>query len=77
MNLLKYIKILESEICPCDSGIMNRDFCKNKVVKIFQTSKKQPEVQVMEMMRKSIKRCCMHPEQALCKGKTKESHALE
>ena len=44
---------------------------------ISQTSKKPPEVQVMEMMRKSMKRCCMHPDQAQCKGKIKEAHALQ
>ncbi len=77
MNPLKYIKILESELCPCGSGIKYRDCCKNKVVEISQTSKKPPEVQVMEMMRKSIKRCCMHPDQAQCKGKIKEAHALQ
>lgn len=39
--------------------------------------KKPPDVQVMEMMRRSLKRCCMHPDQAQCKGKIKEAHALQ
>jgi hypothetical protein len=77
MNPLKYIKILESELCPCGSGIKYSNCCKNKVVEISQISKKPPDVQVMEMMRRSIKRCCMHPDQAQCKGKIKEAHALQ
>ncbi len=77
MNPLKYIKILGSEFCPCGSGIKYKECCKNKVVAMIQTSKKPPEVQVMEMMRKSMKRCCMHPDQAQCKGKIKAAHALQ
>lgn len=77
MNPLKYIKILDGELCPCDSGIKYRDCCKNKVVAMPQTSKKPPEVQVMEMMRNSMKRCCMHPDQDQCKGRIKEAHALQ
>ncbi len=77
MNPLKYIKILNSELCPCGSGIKHRDCCKNKAMEMAQTSKKPTEVQVMEMMRKSMKRCCMHPDQAHCKGKIKEAHALQ
>ena len=77
MNPLKYIKILDSELCPCGSSMKYRDCCKNKVVTTLKTSLKPPEVQVMEMMRKSMKRCCMHPDQAQCKGKIKEAHALQ
>lgn len=77
MNPLKYIRILDGEPCPCGSGMKHKDCCKNKVMSISQTSKKPPEVQVMEMMRKSMKRCCMHPDQAQCKGKIKEAHALQ
>lgn len=62
MNPLKYIKILGNELCPCGSGLKYKDCCKNKEVKIVQASQKTPEVQVMELMRKSIKRCCMHPD---------------
>lgn len=77
MNPLKHIKILDGELCPCGSGMKYRDCCKNKVVAMPQPSKKPPEVQIMEMMRKSMKRCCMHPNQAQCKGKIKEAHALQ
>lgn len=77
MNPLKYIKILGNELCPCGSDDKYRDCCKNKVVEVPQTSKKPPEVQVMEMMRKSMKKCCMHPNKAHCKGKIKEAHALQ
>lgn len=31
----------------------------------------------MEMMRKSMKKCCMHPDQNNCKGKIKNAHALQ
>lgn len=77
MNPLKHIKILDSELCPCDSGMKYKECCKNKVELILQTSKKPTEVQVMEMMQKSMKRCCMHPDQANCKGKIKAAHALQ
>ena len=77
VNPLNYIKILENEPCPCSSGIEYRDCCKNRVVEITQLSKKPPEVQVMELMRKSTKRCCMHPDQPRCKGQIKEAHALQ
>ncbi len=77
MYPLKYIKILGSESCPCGSEIKYKACCKNKVMEMTEISKKPPEVQVMEMMRKSMKRCCMHPDQANCKGKIKEAHALQ
>jgi hypothetical protein len=77
MNPLKYIKVLGNELCPCGSDDKYRDCCKNKVVEVPQTSKKPPEVQVMEMMRKSMKKCCMHPNKGHCKGKIKEAHALQ
>jgi hypothetical protein len=42
-----------------------------------QAFKKPLEVQVMEMMRKSMKKCCMHPDQKHCKGRMKGAHALQ
>lgn len=77
MNPLKHIKILGNEFCPCGSNNKYGDCCKNKVVEVSQISKKPPEVQVMEMMRKSMRKCCMHPNKAHCKGKIKEAHALQ
>jgi hypothetical protein len=77
MNPLKHFRILDNELCPCGSGIEYRNCCKYKVATPVQASKKPPEVQVMEMMRKSMKRCCMHPNQEHCKGKIKEAHALQ
>lgn len=77
MNPLKHIRIFGSEFCPCGSGIKYQDCCKNKVVVPSQSSKKPAEVQIMEMMRKSMKRCCMHPDQSHCKGIIKEAHALQ
>lgn len=77
MNLLKYVKILNTETCPCGSEIKYKNCCKNRIVKISKASPKPPEVQVMEMMRKSTKRYCMHPDQTQCKGKIKGAHALQ
>lgn len=77
MNLWKYIKITGNELCPCGSGIKYKDCCKNKVAKTIQASRKPPEVQIMEMMRKSAKKCCMYPDKSQCKGKIKAAHALQ
>ena len=77
MNPLKYIKIWGNEACPCGSGIKYKDCCKNKGTTSNQNSKKPPEVQIMEMMRKSTERCCMHPNQSQCKGGIKKAHALQ
>lgn len=77
MNLLKQIKILETEPCPCGSGMKYKMCCKKNKVAISQTSKKPLEIQAMEMMQKSMKKCCMHPDQGRCKGKIKKAHALQ
>lgn len=77
MNPLKNIEVLDSEFCPCSSGVKHRDCCKNKKVTLPQASKKPPEGQIMDMMRKSMKRCFKHPDKAHCKGKIKEAHALQ
>lgn len=74
---MKHKRILDSELCPCGSETKYGDCCKDKVAAIPQPSKKPREIQVMEMMRKSTKRCCMHPDQAQCKGKIKKAHALQ
>ncbi|MGE6609349.1 hypothetical protein ACQKFG_02285 [Peribacillus sp. NPDC076916] len=77
MNLLNHFRISKWESCPCGSGKIYNDCCKNKEILPAQVSKKPPEVQVMEMMRKSMKKCCMHPDQNNCKGKIKGAHALQ
>lgn len=77
MNPLKRIMILSKENCPCGSGKIYRDCCKDKNAKIPHQSKEPAEVQIMKMMRKSLKKCCLHPDQAACKGKIKEAHALQ
>ena len=76
MNPLKYIKIFNNEPCPCGSDKSFDMCCKNKVVNLVET-KKPPEVQVMEAMRKSMKKCCLHPDSANCKGEIKNAHALQ
>ena len=73
---LSKFKITDNEPCPCGSGKAYKDCCKGKQVQI-KVSKKPPEVQVMEKMRRSIKKCCLHPDQANCKGKIKAAHALQ
>lgn len=77
MNLLNYIKISKRESCPCGSGETYKNCCNNKKDLPGQESKKPPEVQIMEMMRKSMKKCCMHPDQKQCKGVIKDAHALQ
>jgi len=77
MNLLKQIIILGNEPCPCGSGKKYKMCCKKNEVALSQTSKKPLEIQAMEMMKKSMKKCCMHPDQSRCKGKIKKAHALQ
>lgn len=69
-------KIKDRELCPCGSGIKFCDCCKGKKATPSQ-SKKPPEVQIMEKMRSSMVKCCLHPDQANCKGRIKEAHALQ
>ncbi|MFZ0446542.1 MAG: hypothetical protein WAM95_18325, partial [Bacillus sp. (in: firmicutes)] len=76
-NLLNQFRISKWESCPCDSGKIYSDCCKNKAILPAQVSKKPPEVQLMEMMRKSMKKYCMHPDQGNCKGEIKNAHALQ
>lgn len=68
--------IKDIELCPCGSGLVYKECCKGKPPKISK-SKKPPEVQIMERMRSSMKKCCMHPDQAHCKGRIKAAHALQ
>lgn len=75
MFFSKY-KIKNNEKCPCGSEKLYKDCCKGKAPQI-KPSKKPPEVQIMEKMRASMKKCCMHPDQAHCKGKIKSAHALQ
>lgn len=70
------MKINDKELCPCGSGKIYMECCKGKQAKP-NTSKKPPQVQIMEKMRSSMKRCCMHPDKDKCKGKIKEAHALQ
>lgn len=73
---LSKFKIMDNELCPCGSEKVFKDCCKGKQVQI-KTSRKPPEVQIMEKMRQSMKKCCLHPDQANCKGRIKEAHALQ
>lgn len=73
---LSQFRIVDTEPCPCGSGKVYKDCCKGKQGQI-KTSKKPLEVQIMEKMRRSMKKCCLHPDQVNCKGKIKEAHALQ
>ena len=74
--LIGMFKIRDNENCPCGSGTPYKNCCKIKQTTIKQ-SKKPAEVQMMERMRKSMKKCCLHPDHAHCKGSIKEAHALQ
>ena len=77
MNPLAYFRIFDNENCPCGSGKKFKECCKGKTDQEPAQSKKPPEVQVMEQMRKSMVKCCMHPDKNNCKGKIKNAHALQ
>lgn len=69
----------DDESCPCGSGKSYKDCCKGKSDDGPVNSKKPVEVLLMEEMRKGFKqdKVCLHPDQANCKGKIKEAHALQ
>lgn len=81
MEKLKHLfgnnKIKDNENCPCGSGIKFASCCKWRALKVIATSTKPVDVQIMEKMRLAMKKCCMHPDQAHCKGKIKAAHALQ
>ncbi len=76
MELLGW-KIKDTELCPCGSNKAYKECCKNATEVAPNTSKKPPEVQVMEKMRASMEKCCLYPDKTSCKGKIKEAHALQ
>lgn len=71
--------IHDDELCPCGSGKMFSNCCKNKPDSGPTNSPKPTEVLLMERMRKSLRkrRSCLHPDQARCQGDIKEAHALQ
>ena len=77
MNPLAYFKIFNNEDCPCGSGKKFKECCKGKPDQQPIQSKKPPEVQIMEQMRKAMVKCCMHPDQSNCNGKIKNAHVLQ
>lgn len=74
---VSFFKILNNEDCPCGSGKKFKECCKGKPDQAPLQSKKPPEVQIMEQMKKSMIKCCMHPDQDNCNGKIKNAHALQ
>lgn len=74
--LLLFEHLKDKEACPCGSGLPFGDCCKFREPAI-SNSRKPPEVQAMEMLRKGLKSCCMYPDTQNCKGKIKKAHALQ
>ena len=74
--LLLFEHLKNTEPCPCGSGLSFRDCCKFRKPET-PNSRKPPEVQAMEMLRKGLKSCCMHPDSASCKGHIKKAHAMQ
>lgn len=71
------MKLSDKELCPCGSGKMYADCCKGIELKIPAQTKKPAEVLLMEKMRKSMRKCCLHPDKANCKKTIKNAHALQ
>lgn len=71
--------IHDDELCPCGSGKMFSNCCKNKPDSGPTNSPKPTEVLLMERMRKSLRkrRLCLHPDQTRCQVDIKEAHALQ
>ena len=71
--------IHDDELCPCGSGKLFFNCCKNKSDSEPISSKKPMEVLLMERIRKNLKkrRFCLHPDQTGCQGNIKEAHALQ
>lgn len=76
MCLLK-MKLSDRELCPCGSEKAYGECCKGIALKIQKPSKKPAEVLIMEKMRKSMRKCCLHPDKANCKRTIKHAHALQ
>lgn len=77
MKLLKYFKIYDKELCPCGSGKTYGKCCKIRNDKPINPSKKPLNIQIMEQLRKSQFKCCLHPEKSRCVKHIKEAHALQ
>lgn len=75
-NIFSSRKIKLNEQCPCGSGRLFKDCCNGKLSKP-NNSKKPPEVQIMEKVRSSLPKCCMHPDHKQCRGPIKAAHALQ
>lgn len=59
---LSKFKLKDSEQCPCGSNKSFQECCKRREPRIRKPSKKPAEVQIMEKMKSSMKKSCMHPE---------------
>lgn len=79
MMFLKNFKIYDSEMCPCGSGKIYSECCKNKHdKKESEKEKKKPlNVRVMEKMNSSKFSCCLYPDKSKCVRHIKNAHALQ
>ncbi|AGA68904.1 SEC-C motif-containing protein [Desulfitobacterium dichloroeliminans LMG P-21439] len=77
MHLFKNFKIYDDELCPCGSEKLYKYCCKERKDKSLISSKKPPEVQAMERMRKALFKCCLYPDKTKCAKHIKEAHALQ
>ena len=77
MSLIKYFKIYDGEKCPCGSGMVYSECCKIRKDKTIIKSKKPLNVQVMEQLKRSHIKCCLHPDKSKCVKHIKEAHALQ
>lgn len=71
--------IHDDELCPCESGKLFSNCCKNKPDFGPINSPKPTEVILMERMRTHLKKrkVCLHPDPTSCQGHIKEAHALQ
>lgn len=70
------MRIKNKESCPCGSGLLFFECCKERSFKV-NPSPKPPQVQAMEMMLSNIPKCCMHPDHEHCHGGIRKAHALQ
>ena len=77
MKGLRFFRIFDNERCPCGSELTFRNCCKGKSGELSKENKLPLEVQVMQMMKNSLQKYCLHPDQKNCKKPIKNAHALQ
>jgi hypothetical protein len=69
--------VFPNELCPCGSGKKYKNCCANNNSLLKNENGKPLAVEINERFRKSLVKCCMHPDKENCKGKVKKAHALQ